>query len=123
MSEEVEYGRYEEAFKAIHVALKDLKKALESINQDSLLTKQQDIDVLLRILLNSPLIRTKTDASGRLSVKGEDWWSGTSVMGYPFGGSFLHVWAFSPLVDARDEQALRSHIAFCECQRNKFTFV
>ena len=50
------------------VKLDALTKALESISQDALLTKQQDIDTLLRTLLNTPLARLAVDSAGRLRI-------------------------------------------------------
>lgn len=68
MTEEVAYGQYAEAYRAIHKALVNLTKALESMAQDSLLTKQLDIDVLLRTILNTPAARLAVDSAGRLRI-------------------------------------------------------
>jgi hypothetical protein len=68
MTEEVAFGQYSEAYKAIWQKLAVLAKALESIGEDALLVKQLDIDVLLRTLLNTPLARLSVDSAGRLRI-------------------------------------------------------
>jgi outer membrane receptor protein involved in Fe transport len=108
------WSQYDQAFKRIWEKLDTLTKALESVSQDALLTKQQDIDVLLRTLLNSPLIRTSVDSAGRLRIVIDAAGTATPV-------TLSSVGNFP--VDQRFEVIQRSNIEYGECQRNKFTFV
>jgi hypothetical protein len=101
------------------VAIKALTNALESIGSDTLLTKLQDIDMLLRTLLNTPLVRLTIDPAGRLKIVGDSYRLQSGA--YPTSGTFLDVWAIPP-IDLREEYKQRSNIEYNECQRSKMTF-
>ena len=113
----------------IRAKLDFLVKALESVSQDALVVKQLDIDVLLRTLLNSPLMRTTISSTGALRVSDDNKSVGyvTSGANIPTAGApalgsgnWTYVWC-GP-VDQRYEMIQRGNIEYAECQRSKFTF-
>ena len=90
--------------------------------------KLQDIDVLLRTLLNTPLARLAVDSAGRLRIiidvagtatpvtlASTVLAAGTASIGVLGAGGVFPV-------DQRFELIQRANIEYNECQRSKFTF-
>lgn len=87
----------------------------------------QDIDQLLRTLLNTPLVRLAIDAAGRMRVIIDVAGTATPVtQSGTWNMTQTGTWILSAggvfPVDQRWELIQRANIEFAECQRNRMAF-
>lgn len=88
------------------------------------------LDLLIRTLLNSPLVRTAITSTGLLQIAGLPYTTNISSSygvnvptgGPPTVGGGSWAWVWIGPVDQRWEIIQRSNIEYNECQRSKFTF-